>query len=285
MLVEINLLPEREPRKFAFVLILTSLIALILIVSGFYIWQIQTTKSDIASVDRQISMTRKIAAKESTKTNTTQPTNSVGQLESAIKWAKDYPVQTIPVMRQLTSLLPERGFIQSFGYTEAGTVSLTVQFDSTREAAYFLNSLNNSEWIKEASLNSLTAAATSDTNSTGTGSSQSTETTTGQTAGNATTASGTAGNQPSTTNTTGNTSNQTTATSGTANASNQTAATANQTNQTTDSTTNSTTNAATTTTDKYLPRYIGQFEITLNKDAIKKLSKKSTNDEKGVTGS
>ena len=77
---------------------------------------------------------------------------SITLLKNAVEWANNYPIQTIPVMQHLTGLLPERGFIQTFGYTEAGTVTLSVQFDSSREAAYFFDNLNESDWIDEASL-------------------------------------------------------------------------------------------------------------------------------------
>jgi hypothetical protein len=264
MLVEINLLPEREPRKTTFVIILSSLVLLILMVSGFYFWQISSTKTDMESVERQISMTRKIAERETTNTNTAQTTNSAAQLESAIKWAKDYPIQTIPVMRKLTSLLPERGFIQSFCYTETGDVTLTVQFDSAREAAYFLNSLTGSDWIKDASLNSLTTSATTDNNSNNTGTGQNSTTLTTNTSSTAVN-----GNVGSTVNPAAQT--------------NTTAAVSNSQNTSTGTTT--TVNTAAAVTDKYLPRYVGQFQITLNKDVIKKQTNKGTNDGEGVTGS
>ena len=84
---------------------------------------------------------------------------SVSLLKSAVEWANSYPIQTIPVMQHLTSIITRAWIYSSFGYTEAGTLSLSVQFDSAREAAYFLDSLNESEWIEEAVLSSLNAEA------------------------------------------------------------------------------------------------------------------------------
>jgi len=84
-----------------------------------------------------------------------QASNSVVELQNAVDWAKIYPVKTVPVMRELSALLPERGFITSFHYTEAGLVELKVQFDTSREAAYYLKSLLDSEWVDDALLNEL----------------------------------------------------------------------------------------------------------------------------------
>jgi Tfp pilus assembly protein PilN len=155
MLVEINLLPQKEPRKFNLV-ILILLLALIILVGAFYFWQIQSTKSELANLDKQISMTKETAAKQEKNAEKNESQMSISLLKDAVDWANTYPVQTIPIMQHLTSLLPERGFIQSFTYAEAGTVILTVQFDSAREAAYFLDNLGESEWVGEPTLNSLT---------------------------------------------------------------------------------------------------------------------------------
>jgi hypothetical protein len=81
--------------------------------------------SDIAAADRQISMTQKVADKEARNANTSESSSSASQLKCAVEWANNYPIQTIPVMRHLTSLLPERGFIQSFTYNETGDVTIS----------------------------------------------------------------------------------------------------------------------------------------------------------------
>lgn len=285
MLVEINLLPQREPGKFAFVAILSGIFALMILVGTFYFWQIHSTKNEISSVDKQVETARRLADKENQNTAAVEASSSVTQLKNAISWAKDYPIETIPVMNYLSSLLPERGFIQNFNYTEAGTISLQVQFDNTREAAYFLNSLNKSEWIKEASLGSLSAAQDVTAPSSGT----QTET-----------AAATQNNTQSTititqTNPDGST---TTYTQGNPNVTDT--ANANQTDgptdqgtnasNSTDPTSSTTANSTTAVSDKeadknILPRYTGQYEIVLNKDVVKKKIKEGKKDEEGVTGS
>lgn len=276
MLVEINLLPQKEPKKFAFIITLSSLLAVFLVIGGFYLWQSQSVKDELASLDRQISTTKKIAEKEQQNNETVISSSSVSQLKSAIEWANDYPIQTVPVMQHLTSLLPERGFIQSFGYTETGAVTLTVQFDSAREAAYFLNSLNHSKWIEEASLNSLAATE------------MNTETNT-----NAASSTAASNSQENTTSTTPSATNPTTTDSTTTvdNQNNPATDTAVNQNITTSTTTNQNTvsnNAAASTksqTSNYLPRYTGQFEINFNKVEVKKILQQGKKDGEGVKGS
>ena len=163
MLVEINLLPQKEQKKLGFIIGLIMLVALFLLASIIYYVQIHSTKTSIESVTKQITTTQKLEAQLQKQQGTSASANSVTQLKTAISWADKNRIETIPVMRHLTALLPARGFIQTFTYNEAGTVTISVQFDTTAEAAGYLNSLNNSSWINSASLTSLN---TSDSNST-----------------------------------------------------------------------------------------------------------------------
>lgn len=267
MLVEINLLPQKEHRKKGILFIVLAMLALFLLLGGLYFWQIQSVKSEIAIIDKQIETTQKIAEAEGNNESTDTSSMSVGLLKNAVEWAKTYPIQTIPVMQHLTSLLPERGFIQSFGYTETGTVTLTVQFDSSREAAYFLNSLLESEWIEEASLSSLNAE---DEESKETSTESTNQTTTSE-SGSDENANSTTGNNNSVIITTDpNNPNSFIITPVNPNVDNVD-------NESDTSKLNSKKELSV-----ILPRYIGQFEISLNKETIKRLISKSGTDEEGV---
>ena len=185
---------------------------------------------------------------------------SITLLKNAVEWANSYPIQTIPVMQHLTGLLPERGFIQTFGYTEAGTVTLSVQFDSSREAAYFLENLNESDWIDEANLSSLTAQEVEEAEETA-----ATNTTDNQT-----------GNDQS------NINNSFIVTLDPNDPSRFIFTPVNP-NET--ETTDTETPKVTDPINKYVPRYIGQFEVKFTKDTIKQLLTKGEGDEEGVTAS
>ncbi|MDR7077920.1 type IV pilus assembly protein PilN [Neobacillus niacini] len=261
MLVEINLLPQKEPRKTSFLIALAAVVVIFLTVGTFYFLQIQSTKNDIANVDQQISTTKKLAEIEEKNAHINESAMSVTLLKSAVEWANSYPIQTIPVMQHLTGLLPERGFIQTFAYTEVGTVSLTVQFDSSREAAYFLDSLLDSEWIDDASLNSLTAKEQT----------EATETTTANQTTEGQPTSTVVNNQSIVVSTDPNNPNSIIITPVDPKSTDTAEATAANEEQTEEA--------------EVLPRYIGQYEIKFNKETIKKLLNKGGDDEEGVTQS
>ncbi|WP_059171287.1 PilN domain-containing protein [Bacillus sp. FJAT-27445] len=160
MLIDINLLPKKERKSSGIIFTALAFTVLFLAAGGFLYWQTTTLKNDIAVVENRIDTTKKIAALEEEKAIEIISANSASQLEQAIEWAEQYTVPSVPVMKEFTSMLPERGFILTFGYQETGELALTVQFDSSREAAYFLNRLNESKWVEEADLSSLSAAQT-----------------------------------------------------------------------------------------------------------------------------
>jgi Tfp pilus assembly protein PilN len=276
MLVEINLLPEKEPKKYSIFIFAAGLLVLFLLIGCYYYLQISTTKTSIESVDRQISAIKKIEEKNIKKVATIETNNSVSQLKAAVNWAKTYPIETVPVMQQLTSLLPERGFIQSFTYSDSGDIAISVQFDSSSDAAYFLDNLNSAKWIEDASLTSLNTVSnptetgtdsTANSNNQPSNNSSSTNTTQ-ETSGSQTTTEGQS--KPSSTGTTPNSGSATPSANNGTKPGNIGKSSSNVVN------------------NNVLPRYLGQFNITLNKEAIKSLMNQGQNDgavAQGVKGS
>lgn len=157
MLVEINLLPQKEEKRMSLLLLgIIGLVILVIAGLAFY-WFNYSTNTKIDQLNRQISTTENTIAIEQQKIVKYESSNSLAELENAVSWAKDYPIKTVSVIKKLTSLLPERGFIQSIKYEETGVLTVGVQFETNRDAAYYLTTLLDSEWIKDAKLNKLDA--------------------------------------------------------------------------------------------------------------------------------
>lgn len=162
MLVEINLLPKKEPKKISFLLIGILFILLLAAGSIFFSFQYKTESGKLETLKAEIQSTKELAAAEEQKIAVIESSNSAAELEKMVKWAEEYPIETVSVLRQLISMLPDRGFIQSFTYNETGLINLMAQFDTLREASYYLNELTESAWISDAKLLSLETAAVGD---------------------------------------------------------------------------------------------------------------------------
>ncbi|QED48795.1 hypothetical protein [Cytobacillus dafuensis] len=157
MLVEINLLPKKESRNTALFVLVGVLIFFFLVGIFITMWVGQSYKAKIKTVEQQISTTQQLIEIDEKKMTDAESANSLEELEKAVEWAKEYPIKTVPLLRKFTELLPERGFIQSIQYEETGNIQLLVQFDTKREASYYLKSMLDTDWIEDVRLITLTA--------------------------------------------------------------------------------------------------------------------------------
>jgi type IV pilus assembly protein PilN len=154
LLVEINLLPQKQ-RKSSTSLRIVLLMALLLILFSLLSFlQVQRFNNQINQLQNNISSYEQSIASIQQDVNSAS-TNSYVELSNAVEWAANSPIKSVAVLKHLTSLLPERGFLLTYSYTETGTLSLSIQFDTKKEAAYYLKWLNDSEWIENVRLSSL----------------------------------------------------------------------------------------------------------------------------------
>lgn len=156
MLVDINLLPKKEKRNPRFFIYLILLVILALAAGVLFYWQYSLQTVRIKSMDKQILQVRDATATvEQNLINTQKSGSSVTELHRVIEWADTFPIDTVFMLQQLTSLLPERGFFDEFTYKEDGSIKLTIQFDATRQAANYLTELTKSNLITSANMDSV----------------------------------------------------------------------------------------------------------------------------------
>ncbi|WP_456273876.1 PilN domain-containing protein [Bacillus sp. AK031] len=158
MLIDINLLPKKERKRRLPVYIAFGALILTLLGAAFLLLQTQLSQNELDNLAKDLEMKKEYRLQQETAINSIESSDGLEQLQTAVEWAEQYPIETVPVLEHLTSLLPERGFFRQFSYTEDGRINLNVQFDTSRQAAYFLNDLKNSKWIGEAKLVSVETA-------------------------------------------------------------------------------------------------------------------------------
>ncbi|MBN8191134.1 pilus assembly protein PilN [Bacillus sp. NTK074B] len=203
MLVDINLLPQSEKRSRQWLYVVTGVILLGIL--GLIVLFILTGNigKDVDALTTELQGTKQVRAEKEQSISDFESSDAWVQLESAVGWAENYPIDTVPVLDHLVELLPERGFMKEFTYAEDGSIQVSIQFDTSSEAAYYLTHLKESKYIGDAKLSSIaTEAVTEDEN-------------------------------------------------------------------------------LAVNTESVLPRYIGQYEVILNREAIKKIETEESSDEQG----
>lgn len=152
MLVEINLLPKKEHRKSSQLAIAIVILLLLAAASSTIYLQGRNYETKMNAIDKQIETLQKLNAAQQEKLAGDETGNSAIKLQTAVQWADQYPMETVKLLQNIIALLPERGFIKSFEYNNTNSVLITIQYDSSRDAAYYLSSLKQSEWVQEADL-------------------------------------------------------------------------------------------------------------------------------------
>ncbi|MFI8575110.1 pilus assembly protein PilN [Rossellomorea aquimaris] len=165
MLVDINLLPQNEKgsRQWLYVVIgvlsFGILVLFILFLLAFNIGK------DVDVLTAELQGTKQLRVEKEQSISDFESSDAWVQLESAVRWAESYPIDTVPVLNHLVELLPERGFVKQFTYAEDGSIQLSIQFDTSSEAAFYLTHLKESRYIQEASLLSLATETISENDS------------------------------------------------------------------------------------------------------------------------
>jgi type IV pilus assembly protein PilN len=204
VLVDINLLPQNEKRSRRWLYVVIGVLSVGIIAVMILLILAGTIGKDVDVLTAELQSTKQLRAEKEQSISDFESSDAWVQLESAVSWAESYPIDTVPVLEHLVELLPERGFLKEFTYAEDGRIQLSIQFDTSSEAAYYLTHLKESKYIQDATLSSLATESISENDS--------------QSAVN---------------------------------------------------------------TETILPRYLGQFEITLNRNEIKKMETEESSDKQG----
>ena len=156
MLVNINLLAEKERDRPAFIVaaILLIFIGLVVGLVLYFLGNSYENKQQFLIAQSAEVASQQAAIQE--QMLTTEALNDTQKLQKTVDWAKAYQYDTLPLIRELTSLLPERGFFMNFSFTSPSEALIDVQFDTSREAAFYLTQLKSSDMITAVTLSTLT---------------------------------------------------------------------------------------------------------------------------------
>lgn len=155
MLVDINLLPQKERDRPAFLIAAISILLVAVIVWAVLAFLAGSHEREQAVLAAQSVQVATEQAAIRSQLEAEQGMNEEQQLKATVDWAEGYQFDTLPLLKELVSILPARGFFESFSYTGLDQAILSVQFDTAREAAYYLAQLKASELIESATLDSV----------------------------------------------------------------------------------------------------------------------------------
>lgn len=157
MLVDINLLPEKERERSTLLIAAIGVLgAAILFGAILFILSFSLSK-EAARAETQIASLH--ASQEAIREKIQPSTNASDRekLASTVAWAEAYRFDTLPLLREMIALLPERGFFVSFEFTAPHASTVVVQFDDKSDAAYYLTRIKSSTVVSSAMMESVVA--------------------------------------------------------------------------------------------------------------------------------
>ncbi|TWT09017.1 PilN domain-containing protein [Planomicrobium sp. CPCC 101079] len=155
MLVDINLLPQKERDRPVMLFAALGIVLAAILIWLIFFFMAQSQAAEQAALDAEYAQVSAEGAALRAQLEAAVGMNEEQQLKATVDWAESYQFDTIPLLADLVSRLPERGFFDSFSFTKPNEAILSVQFDTAREAAYYLAQLKTSELITSAKLDSV----------------------------------------------------------------------------------------------------------------------------------
>lgn len=155
MLVDINLLPQKERERPVILFAAIGILLVAVIIWAIFFFMAQSQTSQQAAANAEYTQVAAQSAAIRTQLEASIGLNDEQQLQATVDWAEAYQFDTVPLLDDLVSRLPERGFFDSFSFVQPNLATLTIQFDTSREAAYYLAQLKASELLESAQLDSV----------------------------------------------------------------------------------------------------------------------------------
>lgn len=155
MLVDINLLPQKERDRPAPLIAAISILVVAVMIWAVFVFLTKSEENEQLVLAVQSEQVAAEQAVITAQLETAQGMNEEQQLKATVDWAESYQFDTVPLLEELVAILPERGFFDSFSYIGLDQATLSVQFDKSREAAYYLAQLKASELIQSVTLDTV----------------------------------------------------------------------------------------------------------------------------------
>ncbi|MDW0109642.1 hypothetical protein [Sporosarcina aquimarina] len=156
MLVDINLLPEKEKERSILLYVALAVLGAALLFWLVFFILTRSTASDTERLDDQLANLQVTQAELTERLNRSDTAQVYDQLATSVQWAQNYRYETAPLLDDLVSQLPRHGFFRSFAFAAPHQATVEIQFDDKTEAAYYLTRISASEFIETASIESIT---------------------------------------------------------------------------------------------------------------------------------
>lgn len=157
MLIEINLLPKKQPKNIAIFISIFIFLVIVCGALGFMYYYSTTLNTQINTI-KQSAHTVQVERLEIEKAITdAQTANQLNQSDVILKDIVDKTVHTSVLLDQVEAQLPVGAEMPTYNYADATTMNLTVKVNVANEVGQFAEGLETLTWIDRAKVQTITA--------------------------------------------------------------------------------------------------------------------------------
>ena len=156
MLVDINLLPEKEKERSTLLIAALVILGAAVLILGIFLFLSNGLVKETTNLEQQLESVQLSQEEIRSELQAMEFDNSKKQLESTVDWAENYQFDTVPLLNELIAFLPERGYFGTFDFTGPNFATISVQFDAKSDAAYYFTRMQSSKIISDVKLDTVT---------------------------------------------------------------------------------------------------------------------------------
>ncbi|MET3697384.1 hypothetical protein SAMN05877753_105293 [Bacillus oleivorans] len=155
MLVDINLLPQKKQRNsHLFIAIGLVFVIFILIITAGGFWLNEQLKIE-ERLKNQLAQIQELRQVREQQNQPAEPAAPTKQYEEIVQTLAAYPLPTVSLMNEISSLLQDKGSVLQFDYSNSSQIHLAAEFYASREVAFFLDRLKSSSFFSNVILNEI----------------------------------------------------------------------------------------------------------------------------------
>jgi type IV pilus assembly protein PilN len=152
MLVDINLLPQKEKKSFITPILFICLILLFLGTLSWIGMDYYETSVQLEQKEQALKQEKKIVQVQRQLKKQAESAKKTTPLLEKVEFIRSKEIEAVALLQHLVALLPERGYFMKYDYKDRSTIIIEARFDTLAETSQYLHELTNSRYLTEAKI-------------------------------------------------------------------------------------------------------------------------------------
>jgi type IV pilus assembly protein PilN len=152
MLVDINLLPQKEKKSLLTPILFICLILLFLGTGSWIGMDYYETSVQLEQKEQALKQEKKFVQVQQQLKKQAEAAKKTTPLLEKVEYVRSKEIEAVALLQHLVAILPERGYFMKYDYKDRSTITIEARFDTLAETSQYLHELTNSRYLTEAKI-------------------------------------------------------------------------------------------------------------------------------------